>query len=55
MCSPDDVDGFADGIRTLLQDEQLRRKMGEVNEETMKKFDMVSVVDEMKAIYKELI
>ena len=49
-----DVDGFAEGMRKIAKGESVMN-MGEINKETMKKFDTSVVNTKMKIIYKELL
>ncbi len=50
-CDPDDIDGFKNAIEKLLADQSLRERMGAVNKETVKKYDISSVLEEMRIIY----
>ncbi|MFR0667177.1 MAG: glycosyltransferase family 4 protein [Faecalimonas umbilicata] len=38
MCSPEDVKGFAKGIKNLKENPEMRKKMGEHNRETVKPY-----------------
>ena len=38
MCSPEDVKGFAKGIKNLKNNPEMRKKMGEHNRETVKPY-----------------
>lgn len=38
MCQPDDVRGFAEGIKFLKDNSEMRKKMGEHNRETVKPY-----------------
>ena len=49
-----DVDGFGEGMRKIAQGESVQ-KMGEINKETMKKFDTSVVNTKMNTLYKELL
>ena len=51
--NPMDVDGMAKDIRTLLEDEALRERMGAVNRETMKGYSLPDVMEKMAALYQE--
>ena len=51
LCAPDDVDGFKNAIEKLLADSSLREKMGAVNKEAVKKYDISAVLEEMRIIY----
>jgi len=56
LLNPDDIDGIAEKINTLAADKQLRKAMGKMNIETIKKYDVENVIKEMQKIYeKELI
>jgi glycosyltransferase involved in cell wall biosynthesis len=48
-----DVDGIADKIRVLSADRELREKMGKVNLERIKKFDVKVVKKTLEEIYRE--
>lgn len=53
--APLDVKGFKDAIEMLVNDEKLRRKMGEYNQDQVLKYDIQNVKKRMKEIYnKEL-
>lgn len=54
LCKPSDVEGFAESIKVLVTDEELRKKMSQNNLEDIKNFDIVNVVDKMTEIYREL-
>lgn len=51
LYSPDDADGFADGIQRLVSSSELRRKMGEYNQERIKAYDIQIVSKELADIY----
>lgn len=51
LCSPITVDAFADKILRLLKDIELRKKIGEDNQEFAKKFSLENSISEMKKIY----
>ncbi|MGM0777902.1 MAG: glycosyltransferase family 4 protein [Bacillota bacterium] len=51
LCSPNDVEGFANGINNLVDDEGLRNSMGMKNIETIAKYDVENVIKEMRKIY----
>lgn len=38
MCNPEDVNGFAKGIKKLKENPEMRKKMGEYNRETVKPY-----------------
>jgi len=54
MCSYNNVEYFAKGINVLLDNEQLRYKMGMRNKEVIKNFDKNIVNMRMKKIYRSL-
>jgi len=54
LCKPSDVEGFAESIKVLATDEELRKKMSQNNIVDIKNFDIVNVVDKMTEIYREL-
>ncbi len=49
---PDDADGFAQALNILADDEDLRKEMSASNLETIKKFDVGIVKQEMLRIYE---
>ncbi len=49
--APQDVDGFAEGIRILVNNSDLREKMGRKNAEAIKTFDICLVAKQMEKIY----
>ena len=51
---PDDADGFAKGIRTILSDGELRARMGEYNKELSKQFTIDASMARMSEIYGEI-
>ena len=54
LLSPDDADGFAAAIATILGDEELRRQMGEHNKAVMKNFDRKTVEKTMVELYRSV-
>lgn len=52
---PTDVTAFAEAIRTLAQDPELRKAFGKRNQNMVKQFDFNNVKAEMKTIYRSLI
>jgi glycosyltransferase involved in cell wall biosynthesis len=51
----EDVDGFADAIRRLAEDEQLRLRLGRAAAERLvERFDTEAVAREMVALYRSL-
>ncbi len=53
--SPDDADGFAEGIKTLLENEQKCSEMVSVNSKTVYDYGFEKVLDEMRKVYEGLI
>ncbi len=51
-CKSDDINGFAEAIQKLMENEELRFSMGLRNMEIVKKFDKENVKNKMKQIYK---
>ena len=51
LYSANDADGFAEGIKTLIADPALRRKMGSYNKEQIKKYDIKIIKEELSRIY----
>lgn len=54
LCEPDDYDGFAKAISDVVMHEEIRKKMGESNLHTIKKYDVENVNAIMKEIYNEV-
>ena len=54
LISPLDVDGFAEVIKRLIGDENLRQQMGAYNREKVKAFDIKVVREEMCNLFKTL-
>lgn len=52
-CRHDDVDAFADAIRRLYEDKDLREKMGAANKLASQAFDVSLINREMMRIYKD--
>ncbi len=52
---PNDYEGFAEGIKKILYDDELRRKMGENNRITAQKFSLESSINKMSEIYDGLL
>ena len=48
---PNDVKGLAEGIKTLMDDPDLRREMGSYNKEHIKKYDIKIIKEELSRIY----
>lgn len=51
LYSPDDAEGFAEGIRRLAQDRELRGSMGEYNKESIKAYDIKMIKEKLSNIY----
>lgn len=54
VCSPNDVGGFANAIRRLACDENLRKRMGAYNQSQAPKYDIKNVRQIMINIYKNI-
>ena len=54
LCDPTDVDAFAESLKRLIDDSQLRRKMGEYNTEKAKEFDNIKADEIMLNMYHEV-
>ena len=52
---PMDYKGFAEGIYKILQDDQLRLKMGEHNKERVMQFSLENALERMNTFYSEKI
>ena len=53
--APDDAEGFAEGIRTILADDSLRKRMGEYNIGVSKRFTIEASMARMSEIYGEIL
>ena len=53
--APNDVDGFAEAILKIVSDDVLRAKMRECNLETIKRYDVSVVEQELREIYSEVL
>jgi len=51
LCGVNDAMGYAAAIERLIDDENLRKSMGEYNRDVIKKFDIEVVMGKMKEIY----
>lgn len=51
LYSANDSDGFAEGIKTLIDDPSLRQKMGNYNKEQIKKYDIKNIKEKLFRIY----
>ena len=51
LYSSNDSDGFAEGIKKLIDDPSLRRKMGNYNKEQIKKYDIKIIKEKLFRIY----
>ncbi len=47
-----DVNGFAEGIKKMIESSELRETMGKINAETVRKFSIDVVYSELKSIYE---
>lgn len=55
LCSPNDVSNFAKSINYLSKNALLRKKMGDNNLETIKKYDIANVEKEILKIYQDVL
>ena len=55
LCSATDVDEYCSAITRLAEDENLRRDMGSSNKNTIKKFDLSVVMEQMIRVYGEVL
>lgn len=55
LCDAKDVDGFAEAIKTVTEDAELRQKMSEFNLKHIKEFDVSVVEKEIREIYNEVL
>jgi len=55
LVEPDDVDGFAESIEKVINDTELRKKLGTRNIEEVKKYDKEAVKEEMRGLYEVLL
>lgn len=56
LCPPDDVDAFADRIRHLGQNPELRLRMGAYNrDKAVQKFSLAQCVQQYRMLYEELV
>ncbi len=53
--APNDIEGFAEGIRTILSDDDLRARMGAYNIEVSKRFTIDASMARMSEIYGEIL
>lgn len=52
LCDPSDIDAFTHALGELIGNEDLRRNMSKVNSETIKKFNLSAVMNDMIRIYR---
>lgn len=55
LCDPDDVVGFAKAISDISSSKEIRKNMGEINLQKIKKYDVENVYAIIKEIYKEVL
>lgn len=55
LLSPNDVNGFAESMMALSNDELLRKQMGSYNLDVIKKYDIEVVKKEIEEIYREVL
>lgn len=53
--NPDDYKGFADGIKKIVYDDEMKNKMGKYNVEVSKRFTVESSIKELGRIYQEIL
>lgn len=53
--NPDDYKGFADGIKRIVYDDEMKNKMGKYNIEVSKRFTVESSIKELGRIYREIL
>lgn len=51
--NPEDTEGFAEAIVTLATNKELRKSMGLINLDTIKRFDIEVIKEDIKKIYEE--
>lgn len=54
-CDPNDIDGFTKSLNRLIDDPELRHKMGNNNKKVASKFDSLYVVNKMEKIYRSIV
>ncbi|MYW01603.1 glycosyltransferase [Streptomyces sp. SID3343] len=54
LAPPGDVPGLARGLRTLMDDEQLRRSFGKAAREHVRPYALPSVLDRWEALFEEI-
>lgn len=55
LCKPSDVDGFAETIKLLYWNKNVREDMSRFNKMRIEKFDVTEVEKEMRNIYAEVL
>lgn len=50
-CAPTDAAGFAEAIRQLANDPEVRQKMGRRNQDAARKYDLSQIIPKMMALY----
>ncbi|APM40301.1 glycosyltransferase family 4 protein [Clostridium kluyveri] len=55
LVEPNNVDGFSEGIRKVLNDVELRKKMGMYNIREIKKYDKNVVEEKMQILYRSIL
>ena len=55
LCKVNDIGAFAQAISLLVNNKDLRSSMGEINLQSIKRFDIPSVVTDTEKIYREII
>lgn len=54
LSPPDDIDGLAEGIKRLVEDESLREQFGETNLHKIEEYSIENVVKQLQEIYKTM-
>lgn len=54
-CNPTDIDGFAEAIKKLMENPELRLEMGRKNSELVIRYDISIITNEMWNIYKKVL
>lgn len=52
LLSPTDVDGFAKCIKRIIEDTELKSRLGQFNQDKIKEFDKSNVMEKMEQIYR---
>ena len=55
LCRPDSVDGFADGLKDLLDSQERRKSFGGFNREYVRNFSLDTVMDATQSVYLNML